>query len=72
MKLKSKYFVFLLIICILFSISTVSANDNDMSINQNLQNDANQDINQDLQLNDTNQDINQDLQLNEAYQSDQI
>lgn len=64
MKLKSKYFVFLLIICILFSISTVSANDNNMSINQNLQNDANQDINQDLQLNDANQDINQDLELN--------
>ena len=28
MKLKSKYFVFFCIICILFSIATVSANDN--------------------------------------------
>ena len=28
MMIKSKYFVFILIICILFSVATVSANDN--------------------------------------------
>lgn len=32
MKIKSKYLVFILVICILFSVSTVSANDNQTAV----------------------------------------
>ncbi|WP_405268214.1 lectin like domain-containing protein [Methanobrevibacter sp.] len=49
MKFKSKYFVFVIVICILFSISTISASDNqsDVALSQNLISDEQIDISND-------------------------